>query len=37
MADTLNKIRLSAGEAGREAYGTQQNNMKTAPANDRRC
>lgn len=35
MADTLNKIRLSAGEAGREAYGTQQNNMKTAPANGR--
>ena len=28
---------LSAGEAGREAYGTQQNNMKTAPANGRRC
>ena len=37
MADTLNKIRLFAGEAGREAYRTQRNNMKTAPANGRRC
>lgn len=37
MADPLSKIRLSAGENGREAYGTQRRTMKTAPANGRRC
>ena len=37
MDDTLNKLRLFAGEAGREAYGTHHTPTKTAPANGRRC